>query len=351
MRIFIFFTAAIFTASVECAFAHHDLLAVYTQGSNHEETGLRSNKIIDECFGKDNFFKCAIRADNDPKNINAARPASFSYTDNQDGDDFLAVDLAIKTQHDVGFGFAAFKTQWNRNDQLRKQQDNFSVGGGLQFEFDNVESAFDSFIESDRTRTPTVWSVYLDADVLYNKKGIFAPTDAPACVATPEDPACEKQFLNSIRTSVTASPYTDLLERFEPLYFILQPTVRLFSDTALNNSVELLDGEAAEGSVTGGAARIDLAASPSVFRNRIELSTSAQIIEAFSRHARRESDFPNTSRLFEASISLALFGSYVGHEEANTLIPAVTIKYTDGSDSLKGRASQQNWSFSLTIKY
>ena len=196
------------------------LLIGVAKAHSSNEAGPEANKIIQDCFTGKNLFGCSIRADNNPKAIGATRPASFAYIVNNDADDSYSVQAAIKTQHDITPAFFnditpvffTIKGQWNKDNQQKKEQDNLKVGPGLEFEFTNLFAVEKRWENSNKTTSTDIWSVYLDADVAYNRKKIFGDETEPQCIADSGSQACGNQFLETLRFSLDAAPY---LTQFE----------------------------------------------------------------------------------------------------------------------------------------
>ena len=329
---------------------------------------LVQNRTIRDCFLGN--LACHLRATNDTENIAASRPATFAYTLNNDGDDSIAVSAAVKARHALQPGFLALKAEWQKNTQQKEEQDNLNLGVGYDFEIFRQRPSpsarqVKQKLDAGETVNPAealnalndFYSIIVANSIEYNRKGIFGDATAAPCVADPTLRACGDQFLETIRFSSQASPYWPGLESAnwtnnDQFYWVFSPTATVFYDRAVNNDVELLDGNLVNGGVFGIAGRATLAISPGIYKNRFELTLSGQIVQAFDRDMMRLEDFEKSSRLFSASLQYALSdNSFVGQKTSDYLIPAFSITYTNGSDSLKGRESQDTIVFGLSLKY
>lgn len=325
-------------------------------------------RTIKDCFIGN--LSCQLRATNDAESVGAARPATFAYTINNDGDDSIAVSAAVKATHALKPGFLALKAEWQKNTQQKKEQDNLNLGVGYDFEiFRRRQSPAEQRITQRLTNNETVgfpeglralndfYSIIVANSIDYNRKGIFGDATAEPCVADPTLRACGDQFLETIRFSTQASPYWPGLESYDwsnndQFYWVLSPAATVFYDRAINNDVELLSGDLVNGGVFGVVGRTTLAISPGIYQNRFELALTGQIIQALDRDMMRLGDFEKSSRLFSASLQYALSdNAFVRQKKSDYLIPAFSITYTNGSNSLKGRESQDTIVFGLSLKY
>lgn len=321
--------------------------------------GSSDNSIFDS---KISTFKCSIRGSNDPNQIAASRPASVSYTINNDGDDSYAVAAATKVQTFVNPklfspGFLTFSADWQKNNQQKKEQDNLSLGASFEFDqvFESPISRRTLDTEGAVAALEDFASAYYSFGLTYNRKGVFGDPTSDECEPDPTQPFCGKQDLESLRLLGQASPY---LPQFESKstssnYWVFSPSFSAFYDTALNDDFVSADGKKADGEVTGFAANAAFVLSPGwADRNRWEFALTGQYVEAVSRSKGRRADFEKTSRLFSASLNYALSSSsFVDQKSSNEIIPILSLTYTNGSDSLKARESQDTLVLGLSVKY
>jgi hypothetical protein len=187
---------------------------------------------------------------------------------------------------------------------------------------------------------------------------VFGDPSSEECTVDDPPKFCRRQFLETARLSVTAAPWSDLLEAQNAtegvgIYWVLAPTFRLFYDTALNDSVVLSNGTVADGSVFGGAPGVTLAVSPGLFANKWEFAITGQFIEAFSRDQGRAEDFGRSTGLFKTSVQYALADTFIGQGSSvkNKWLPTIGLSYTNGGDPLNGRLSQKTIEFSVQLKF
>jgi len=314
---------------------------------------------VTPCFSGDNIFGCSLRADNNTKKKENADPASFAYTANNDKDtnDSYAIMAALKIAIEDKNKAYGLKSQWHKNNQQSKEQDNFNFGASFGITFSDVKSDFERWLAAGK---PDNWNGntythYLDFDVVYNRKGIFGDNKADACVADPTLKACNRQNLETIRYSGSLSPWWSNWEHVptgenEP-FWSFSPTVSLFIDDALNGEVEKLDGTEVNGSVSGLMGNASFFFSPSMFNYRWGLTVSGQITEAVDRSEGRKEDFSGSSPLLSISLDYALGETYVGQKDKNTFLPAIGVTYTNGADPLNGREDQDTLVLGFKLKY
>lgn len=315
----------------------------------------KTKPIVQSCFGPQNNFGCAIRADLDPKTLGGSQPASFSFTRNNAGRDYAVIQAALKLSYDLGPAFLNLKGQWHQNTQQTKEQDNQLLGIGATFSRSNVEAVYDRWV-LDNTRSTDYWAINTDLDLSFNRKATFGDAKAASCITNPAFVACNKQFLESARLSVVTAPFSSNYEEetggaADRAYWVFAPTFGAFMDSALNDDYVALNGKRANGIVAGLTASASVSVAPEVFKNQWEIVLSAQTIQAVQRDAGRIDDFQKTSNLFSASISYALGNSFLGQKGERIWIPTLTLAYANGSDSLKGRADQDTLTLGLTVKY
>lgn len=338
---------------------------------------LTTKRTIKNCFIGDLF--CSLRATNDPESIAASRPAAFTYTINNDGKDSIALSAAVMAKSYVKPGYLTLHGEWQKNSQQKKEQDNLTLGAGFDFEIfqrrlsqktknyiaaaGDQPSAAGSEAEARRqlaerrAAEQDFYSAVISSKVSYNRKGLFGDPSSAPCIADPMLKACGDQFLESLRVTSQIAPFTPSFEARNysgkgDTYWIFSPTATVFYDRALNDNVEMLSGDLINGGVFGVAGKSTLTISPGVLQNRWELAFTGQIIQAVDRDPMRMMDFEKSSRLFSASLNFALSdASYVGQTESAALIPTIGITYTNGSDSLKGRQSQDTIVIGLNLKY
>lgn len=345
---------------VMCAFL---LLGSQAHAQDEEAVVRQKSVVAQSCFVGANLFNCSLRADNDPNKIGAARPAAFSYTFNNDGKDSYAIEAATKAFYALsadGTRNLSLSAQWHKNNQQKKEQDALSVGLGLTFEAN--QGLYDAFIRSMQESVPLknelYWFFDTTVDLTYNRKAEIGDRTRTECVANPALRACGRQFLESARLSVVTAPYatkfgSDSLfaAKRRAAYWVFSPTLGVFYDQAFNDGVETCSGQAANGGVMGAQAGFKYALSPGLYGNRWELSFSGQIVEVITQDQSRKADFEKSGRLFSASLAYALGDSFIGEDTRNKLLPALNLTYTNGSDPLKGRRSQDTLFIGLSLKY
>lgn len=347
-----------------CALA---LSAAHT-GTAHAQEAEGKPTTGQSCFSGLNWQNCSLRADADPTTLGASKPATFAATLNNDGDDSYDIQAALKAQFVLsGETFLNLKTSLNKNTLQKKdkEQDNFKVSVGVQqgFYF-GVSENYDAWVAagSPEIWKKRSWSVLVDTDVAFNRKGIFPDRQSATCVATPSLRACGDQHLETLRLSVVAAPWSQQFQtsgvdvngkrpETPALYMNFAPTIGLYWDDALNDDVELLSGTRADGSVLAAKVGGTFSISPGVFENKWELVLSAHLIEALSRSDGRKQDFERQSRQFSASINYALGETFVGQKTENTFLPVLSLTYINGSDALKGDASKDTLVLGFGVKY
>ena len=317
------------------------------------------------------FDTCRLRASNTPGTVETNKPASFSYTLNRDGDDSIAVQSAFRGGRTVGDVILSVNADYERNNQQKKEQANLKTGLGLSYVLaPSSEAALRRFNENPSPEALErflngFYSVELEFDVDYNRQGLFGDPTSTACGLDPTQLFCGRQNLESLRLTGSAAPYLPFLsgrlassndvENSWP--WAISPVGQVFFDTALNDDVITPDGVTVTGDVFGLKGGFTAAITPGYLRNRIELSVSGHIIHALSRDAGRVSmddafNFEKTSRQFSASLQYALSdGAFVGQSSGNNIIPIISFTYTNGSDSLKGRRSQDTLVIGLGLEY
>jgi hypothetical protein len=298
-------------------------------------------------------FQCSLRADNDPKSLGAAKPATIAYTANSGARDSYAITAALRSAVDTRIGFLSLKASVFKNNQAKARQDSRQLSVGVHWEPSNVASVFDEWVERGRTGSTDVTTVFLDLDAGYVRTGLFPdPKKDTTCTTSTPNRACGDQGLRSFRVSFAASPYLSKLDRrIGGANFILLPTVAGFRDEALNDRVVLGNGKAVTGGVVGTAAGLTLSIVPSLHAARWQLLFTPQMVWGLKRSAGRRDSFAATSRLLSVSLNYALAGAYLGQATPNTWLPSLSLSYTNGSDPLKGQAEQENVALALSIKY
>ena len=314
---------------------------------------------VTPCFSESNAFGCTLRADNSSKKKENSDPASFAYTANNDdeSDDSFAIMAALKIAIEDNNKTYGLKTQWHKNNQQSKEQDNFTIGASYGLTFSNVTSDFLKWVAAGK---PASWETnththYLDFDLAYNRKAIFGDEKADACVADMSLKACNRQNLETLRLSGSLSPWWSNWEH-QPkseneAFWSFAPTISVFVDEALNGNVETLSGKNVNGSVTGVMGNGSLFFSPSMFDYKWGLTLSGQLTQTVSRNEQRKEDFPESSPLFSVSLDYALGGTYVGQKDKNTFLPAIGITYTNGADPLNGKEDQDTLVLGFKLKY
>lgn len=351
---------------------------------NAEDQGTLLNALSDV------FSNCALRRTNTPGSADAGRPAEFSFTRTLRSTTLangtvvepastFDINAAFNGSQTFGTNAAAsFRTEYQRNTAQGQEQANFSIGLGGIFDvttgasltddllfrlpdFDNEGSSFLGY------QARNAFSSYrFAADLSYNRMGVFGSADSDACVADMTSPLCGRQNLETLRLTTTVVPYFDLLngvlnngpaksssdKNIPRLHWSVSPDFGLFFDDALNDDVVVASGDPVTGSVYGGRAGFSAAISPSVMKNRWRAEFSGHIIEAFERDAGRVTTFEKVSRQFDASLSFALRdNAYLEQTDTNFLIPAISITYTNGSDSLRGRSGRESVTVALSLFY
>lgn len=321
------------------------------------------------------FDECAVRKSNTPGSLAASEAALFSFTRDFDANKengkqktFYSIASAFRGDRGIdGKTAMDFGIEYHRNNKIGKQQDNLNINLGL------VRDIYAGYSTRDvanalinQVRPANITSDYsslrFEGGVSYNRKGIYGDPKSDPCQAMPDAKFCGKQILESARFTGFLSPYLSSLNSStvvlidgkpqSSLTWAVSPTIGIFFDDALNSGVVLPTGDTVNGSVWGVTARVSAAVSPGLSKNRWQLAASGQITEAINRSAGRMETFEDTSRKFAASLSYALTDdAYIGQKKSNRIIPAVALVYTNGSDSLRGKKSQDTLELALTLLY
>ncbi len=317
-----------------------------------------STPRVTPCFSDDNLFGCTLRADNSSKKKENSDPASFAYTANGgEGKDSYAIMAALNIAVESNNKTYGLKTQWHKNNQQAKEQDNFTIGASYGLTFSDVTDDYKKWIAAGK---PDNWNAktsthYLDFDLAFNRKAIFGDTKQEACIADMTLKACNRQNLETLRLSGSLSPWWNHWEHTPKSdnegFWSFSPTFSFFVDDAFNGNVETLAGDTVNGTVSGGVANGSFFYSPSMFDYRWGLTMSGQITQSFSRSTGRTEDFPKSSPLLTFAIDYALGDTYVGQKDKNTFLPSVGITYTNGADPLKGKEDQDTFVVGLKVKY
>lgn len=338
-----------------------------------DKTNARFNKRCLDII-KGVFDQCRLRASNTPSTVGTTQPASFSYTVNGDGDDSFAIASAFQGARSYKDVFLTLGADYQRNNQQTSQQDNLNIEAGFNFDIaPSLEAALRDF-ENDPLKTEQQAqdkflkgfpSANIGVNIAYNRMGLFGDPTSDPCVADPDMPICGRQNLETLRLSGAILPYITQFggDNFfnqgdgSSWHWQISPSGGVFYDVALNDDVVSASGEAVDGDVFGLNGRFAASLSPGFFQNRYEISLTGQIIQALSRDPRRitedvTTNFEQTSRLFTASLQYALVeGSFVGQVSSNQVIPTIGFTYTNGSDSLRGRRSQNTFVASFNVEY
>ena len=368
--------------NLETENALNQQITVAIEKLKKDRRNTKSNRFVRGCLNadsKDGSFKlfdsCSIRRSNTPNTIGASQGAQLSFTrnlnaseDNDEQKNVFNVALALRGTKGIDKNTSAtFATEYQRNNSSDAEQDNLNAALGLLYDISSdvelttaelLEKLIDG--ESRDSILNDYYSIRLSSDISYNRRGVFGDEDSQACLEMPTAEFCDRQNLETIRIVGNVSPYLPVLNGVSvnkqtgkgDFAWSVSPVAGIFYDDALNDNVELESGNTVDGSVLGLTGGVSASLSPSVFNNRWQLGASAQIIEALDRSSGRVEDFEGTSRQFTSTLSYALIDeAYIGQTTSNHIIPAISLVYTNGSDSLRGRSSRQTLELALTILY
>lgn len=340
----------------------------------------KSDKFVRGCvnispgFLSELFDECSIRESNTPKTWAASQSAKLSFTRNFDANEdnetqksSVKIASAFKGSQGIdGRTAMTFGTEYNRNTTEGEKLDNLSISIGIVRDlFDNFndtsDQVKDKLVEWDSSTIANDYtSVQFSGDFSYNRKGVYGDLKSDECVAMPNAKYCGKQILETGRFTGYFVPYFPKLnsvtvgEKNAPeLAWSISPSLGFFVDDALNGDVELPMDKNVNGTVYGLVANVSAGISPGISKNRWRLSASGQIVEALKRSEGRVSTFEDTSRKFSTTLSYALADhAYVKQKKAkNNIVPAISLTYTNGSDSLIGKSSQDTLEVAFSLLY
>lgn len=340
-----------------------------------------SKRFVKRCFNQSGekpgyqhalnavFDICRLRASNTPGTVETNKPASFAYTANRDGADSIAVQSAFKGGRTVGETILSASVDYQRNNQQKKEQANLKTGLSVNYILaPSTEKALVQFKQNEITLDEFLdgfYSAELEFDVDYNRTGIFGDPETTLCQQDPAQPFCGRQNLESLRLTGSVAPFLPFLtgrlfddnDADASWPWAISPVGEVFFDTALNNDVVTPDGNVINGDVFGVKGGFAAAIAPGYLKNRIEFSVSGHVIQTISRDPGRIStidayNFERVSRELSASIQYALSdGAFVGQASSNNVIPIISFTYTNGSNSLEGKQSQDTFVVGLGLEY
>jgi len=312
-------------------------------------------------------FKCSLQAAAAPDSQPWNDPAAFAYTVNNKGKDSFAIDASGKGV--VAIGGPVFVTaglSWNKNNQQEKQQNNFQASLGLHFEFDNTPD--------DGPITPGTGnrSLFVDAQLAYNRKSVFPDLTKPLCTATPNSPLCQIQVVESIRATLAVAPHFKIFDSTQP-YRPLNaaggvassfagPTIARsfgivatgFSDTVTRNVIDPDTGKVVSGTVVGGKVVAGGALSPKFTNYRLVLRFSGQLMQTVKRDTGRRDDFNDFTHLVSVSLDLDLGSRTFATKDEGAqrrFRPSVGVTFADGEDPLAGRKDQSTFVIGFKLAF